>query len=228
MPLHESGTITCPHCNIAFHAEVTVAAVGEDADGYWRRAQTKCPSCNRWVIALHAGRRRGQFAGALDLQPPLTHDFIAWPRFASRPPLSSYVPDGLASDYREAAAVLEISPKASAALSRRALQSLLRDHAGATQRDLADQIQHVIEGGDLPSHLRDAIDAIRNIGNFGTHPLKSQRSGEIVDVEPGEAEWNLDVLDGLFDFYFVQPAELRARRSALDAKLQDLGKPPMK
>ena len=47
-------------------------------------------------------------------------------------------------------------------------------------------------------------------------------------VEPGEAEWTLDVLDGLFDFYYVQPAVLAARKAALNAKLASAGKPPTK
>jgi hypothetical protein len=80
----------------------------------------------------------------------------------------------------------------------------------------------------LPSYLAESIDAVRNIGNFAAHSMKSQHSGEILDVEPGEAEWNLEVLESLFDFYFVQPAILKAKRAALDAKLGEAGKPPMK
>ena len=47
-------------------------------------------------------------------------------------------------------------------------------------------------------------------------------------VELHEAEWNLDVLESLFDFYFVQPARAKARRDALNKKLADTGKAPMK
>jgi len=36
------------------------------------------------------------------------------------------------------------------------------------------------------------------------------------------------VLEGLFDFYFVQPAISERKRAALDKKLADAGKPPMK
>jgi Domain of unknown function (DUF4145) len=86
----------------------------------------------------------------------------------------------------------------------------------------------VLANGGLPSHLSEAIDAVRNIGNFAAHPIKSTASGEVLPVEMGEAEWTLDVLDGLFDFYFVQPAILRARRDALNAKLSDAQKPPLK
>jgi hypothetical protein len=69
---------------------------------------------------------------------------------------------------------------------------------------------------------------MRNIGNFAAHPNKSKSSGEVVPVELHEAEWNLDVLESLFDFYFVQPARAKARRDALNKKLADTGKGPMK
>jgi hypothetical protein len=94
--------------------------------------------------------------------------------------------------------------------------------------DLASEIQQVLDSGKLPTHLAESIDAVRNIGNFAAHPLKSRHSGEVLEVEPGEAEWNLDVLEGLFDFYYVQPAVLKKKRAALDKKLGDAGKPPMK
>jgi hypothetical protein len=74
----------------------------------------------------------------------------------------------------------------------------------------------------------ESLDAVRNIGNFAAHPIKSTASGEVIDVEPGEAEWNLDVLESLFDFYFVQPAALRKKQDALNAKLKEAGKPEMK
>lgn len=138
------------------------------------------------------------------------------------------VPKNFTLDYTEACLVLSDSPKASAALSRRCLQHLLRESAGVKKADLADEIQQVIDSRQLPSHLSESLDAIRNTGNFAAHPIKSKSTGEIVDVEPGEAEWNLDVLESLFDFFFVQPALLMRKRAALDKKLSDAGKPPMK
>jgi hypothetical protein len=98
--------------------------------------------------------------------------------------------------------------------------------AKTKNRDLFDQIGEVIP--TLPSHLAEAVDAVRNIGNFAAHPIKSTNTGEIVDVEPGEAEWNLEVLEGLFDFYFVQPAILKKKRDALNAKLAEAKKLRMK
>jgi hypothetical protein len=36
------------------------------------------------------------------------------------------------------------------------------------------------------------------------------------------------VLEGLFDFYFVQPAIAQRKRDELNQKLQSAGKPPLK
>jgi len=44
------------------------------------------------------------------------------------------------------------------------------------------------------------------------------------DVELGEAEWNLDVVEALMDIYYVQPARMAAKRVALNQKLTDAGK----
>jgi len=100
---------------------------------------------------------------------------------------------------------------------------------GRTSRgNLADEIQQVLDRGKLPNWIADSIDAVRNTGNVAAHPMKSAHTGEVLPVELGEAEWNLDVLESLFDFYFVQPAVLKAKRDALDKKLAEAKRPPMK
>lgn len=153
---------------------------------------------------------------------------MCYPKTSARVPLPPEVTEQFANDYLEACATMADSPKASAALSRRCLQNLLREKAGVKQSDLANEIQQVIDQGKMPSHLLESLDAIRNIGNFATHPIKSRSSGEIIGIEPGEAEWNLDVLEALFDYFFVQPAILQKKRASLNKKLQEAGKPNMK
>lgn len=153
---------------------------------------------------------------------------LVCPKGISRAPLPEEIPSKYAEDYKEACLVLSDSAKASAALSRRCLQRLIEEKESPKSSKLANQIQEVIDSGHLPPDLSDAIDAIRNIGNFADHPLKSERSGEIIDVEPGEAEWSLDVIEDLYDFYFVRQAKLRQQRDALDKKLVEAGRPPMK
>ncbi len=156
------------------------------------------------------------------------HTLLVYPKASGRPLPPPQVPREVAQDYREACLVLADSPKASAALSRRCLQDILREKAGVKSSSLFNEIQEVLNSGQLPSYLADDLDAVRNIGNFAAHPIKSQNTGEVLPVEPGEAEWNLDVVEALFDFYFVAPARAQARRDALNSKLREANKPPMK
>jgi hypothetical protein len=142
--------------------------------------------------------------------------------------LSPDVPPEFSDDYEEACLVLADSAKASAALSRRCLQHLLREKAGVKPSNLDNEIQQTLDAKVLPTYLAEAVDAVRVIGNFAAHPIKSKSTGEIVDVEDGEAEWWLDTLEGLFDFYFVQPLLLQKKKYALNKKLAEVGKPPLK
>ena len=120
----------------------------------------------------------------------------------------------------------ELRGCARTASSRRCLQYLLREKVGVKKG--ANQIQQLLDSKELPGYLAEDLDAIRNIGNFAAHPSKDTNTGEIAAFEPGEPEWLLNLLEHLFDFYFVQPARAQAKRDALNAKLQALGKPPMK
>ena len=183
-----------------------------------------CPECNGLIVMLRIGRFGGQYgrdllqAGRID---------ILYPKFSSRP-VESEVPPTYRQDFEEAAAVLPISPKASAAISRRLLQHILRDELGVKPLSLSVEIEEFISRTDVPSHLTEAVDAVRNVGNFAAHPLKDKSTGAIADVEPGEAEWLLDVLESLFDFAFVQPKRLALRKKQLNEKLSGLNKPKMK
>ncbi len=181
-----------------------------------------CPSCNKSTVYL--------LTGTYDNKQKFTEfsKELIFPHTTGRPPVPSQVPRSLADEYNEASAVLSKSAKASAALSRRILQSVLRDYAHVKKGDLAEEVQEVIDRKELPSRLAEAIDAIRNIGNFATHPSKSTRTGEIVPVEEGEAEWLLDTIDGLFDHYFVLPAKMDEKKQKLNQKLKEIGKPVMK
>ncbi len=147
-----------------------------------------CPECKCPVVSIEEYRLDPD-------RPPYEQDsedaelldcWLIWPRAAARPPLPTNVPAHLQHDYHEAALVRPLSGKASAALSRRCLQSLLREVAGTKSKDLSDQIEDVLD--TLPAFLREQIDAVRIIGNFAAHPQKSKTTGEIIDVEPGEAE----------------------------------------
>lgn len=224
--------VKCPHCLVEFHDQPVSIYLGQDPDGHWGIISRSCPSCRRLSFTLQNGPHlKGASSAQVAAFPGFTgmvKQGLVRPKGGNRPPCPVEVPNQFASDYSEACIVLPDSAKAAAALGRRCLQNLLRDFVKVKAGNLADEIQQVIDSGKLPSDLTESIDAIRNVGNFAAHPMKSQHSGEILDVLPGEAEWTIDVLEELFDFYFVRPEQRRRKREALDQRLKEAGKPTMK
>ena len=216
----------CPHCLVEVNPNFQQTFLGSDKEAAWSVYTMNCPNteCGKKIVDLASGQQSQHTASLVKINWRQT----VRPFASSRPPVPKEVEIMFASDYNEACLILTLSPKASAALSRRCLQNILREKAGVKKGDLANEIQQIIDSNSLPSHLSESVDAVRNIGNFAAHPLKSTATGEIVDVEVGEAEWLLDVIEALFDFYFVQPAILKAKREALNKKLSEIGKPPMK
>jgi len=209
----------CPHCLLEINETFEDVELGDDSEGRWFANLMRCPNekCNKIIVRLECIERNNR---------PKALYFVR-PISSTRPPAPIEVDDHIAQDYNEACAVISLSPKASAALSRRCLQNILREKASVKHGNLVNEIQEAIDKG-IPSHIAESIDAIRNIGNFAAHPSKDKITGEIVDVEPEEAGWNLDVLELLFDFYYVQPELAKKKKAALDAKLASIGKPPMK
>lgn len=211
------NTRKCPHCLVTIHIKMDeLTLLGVDPDHSWKRIKGQlCPNCGRYVIEMDYHDAEG------------THTVLIYPKASARP-VSPEVDSPYSVDFKEASLVLADSPKASAAISRRCLQAILREKAGITKRNLAEEIEEFINDAKTPKHIAESVDGVRQIGNFAAHPIKSTSSGEIVDVENGEAEWCLEVLELLFDFYFVQPKSIKSRRTALNAKLKTVGKPALK
>ncbi len=221
--------MVCGHCHIAFHHNTELRHFTSDDHFKWFVDFAKCSECGNANIGFYKAEVIELLARGGGIEYGHQNPFLVltYPLFNSRPPCPLEVPEYLAKDYLQACNVLTISPEASAALSRRCVQGILREK-GYAQRELAMQIQAVLDSKTLPTHISSVLDAVRNIGNFAAHPMKSQHSGEILEVEPGEAEWNLEVLEALFDFYFVQEVANQKRIDALNARLAEAGKPPIK
>lgn len=128
----------CPHCTVEIFPSWQTQPIQQDIDtkkakdnAYWKMRSAICPACSKAIILLGMGP--GNIADEVwNDSARLVH-----PKSSSRPPLSRDVPEIFAKDYREAVAVLADSPKASAALSRRCLQNLIREKAGIRRKDLA-------------------------------------------------------------------------------------------
>jgi hypothetical protein len=164
-------------------------------------ARSRCPSCGKAVLEID--RRDGN--------GPVT----IFPRVPKRRALHGSIPIEIKSDYEQAVLVLNDSPMASSALSRRCLQALLVAQ-GSKSRELVDQIDEIRTG--LPGYIQDYVDNIRKLGNIAAHPKKSASTSELLTVETGEAEWMLELLEELFDHFYTKPAEAKVKQDALNKK----------
>lgn len=123
--------------------------------------------------------------------------------------LPTYIPKPISEDYLEAWLIVGKSPKAAATLARRCLQGMIRDFCGISKGTLKQEIDEVknivnsaqgIPGVTLESV--EAIDLVRKMGNIGAHMEKDINN--IIEIDEGEAEVLLEVVDILIKDWYVQ------------------------
>ena len=115
----------------------------------------------------------------------------------------SYIPRAILEDYEEACLIRDLSPKASATLSRRCLQGIIRDFHGITKKRLVDEIEALKDKIDPLTW--QAIDAVRSIGNIGAHMEKDINL--IIDVEPQEASALIGLIEMLLMDWYIDRYE---------------------
>ena len=193
----------CPHCRADFEGKFHTFALGMDPDGTWQVSSVRCPTCDRLIINLCTDQ------GCT---------FPAWPVSSVRPPLSDDVPVELTAEYHTASQILAFSPEASSAMSRRLLHRFLAEHVGAGTNSLAQQIDQANRMAEIPQYVKQALRALAQVARLDEDQAKSARPEALAPVRRGEADWVLDVLEMLFDLYFVQPAAMERKRALLEER----------
>ena len=221
----------CPHCSIAFrdiwHWNRMKYDNGFDAG--WDCITAVCPECHKPSIKIKASPTTG--APLVDmLSKAFVKEQWVYPTSRRGKRFGHEVPDDFKNDYLEACEVLLVSPRSSATLSRRILEAVLREQ-GYPQSRISEQIDAVRNESDpdkkLPTVLLRIIDAVRQFGNFSAHEKKSLRTLQIIDVEPGEAELCVEIVEGLFEHYYVRPGIETEKLEKVNEKLRQLGRDPL-
>lgn len=206
----------CSFCNQhqvvtdnTIHSSFSKLWLGKPRDGDVgvRFSAVRCanPSCNELTLAVSYVAARlsgGNWVADMELRSwRLLPDSFAKPQ-------PDYIPSPLRDDYSEACLIRDKSPKAAATLARRCLQGMIRDFCGISKPRLFDEINALrkqVEDGSAPKGVEpetvEAIDAIRGVGNIGAH-MESDIS-LIVDVDPGEAQVLIELIEMLFEEWYV-------------------------
>lgn len=146
-----------------------------------------CPDCERTSYSVQGLRGEYEYID-LPIHP-----------LSNARNFPEYIPDVLRRDYEEAYSIVNLSPKASATLSRRCLQGMIRDFFGISKSSLNDEI-NAIENL-VSSDQKSVLHSLRKIGNVGAHLEKDVNL--IVDVTSEDAEKLLLVLEYFFNEWYI-------------------------
>ncbi|PTM46140.1 uncharacterized protein DUF4145 [Sphingomonas aerolata] len=229
-------TWICPHCNVAqliadekidrYSKVLSITGLAEEYVSVdYHAIGCANPSCKKLTLSCYAYAVTKHFGiNGPDRYskngPPLAGSRFL-PKGSSKPQ-PSYVPQVLVIDYEEACAIKDLSPKASATLVRRCLQGMIRDFCGITKDTLAKEIRalrEAVDGDTAPkgvaSETVDAIDHVRSIGNIGAHMEKD--INVIVDVDSNEAQMLIELVEMLFDEWYIARHKRNERLQAITA-----------
>lgn len=132
--------------------------------------------------------------------------------------IPDYIAEVIREDYYEACKILNLSPKASATLSRRCLQGMIRDFHKITKSTLNEEIISLKD--TLDTDTWDSINAVRKIGNIGAHMEKDVNV--IVNVEPEEANLLIQLIEQLIEDWYVAREDKRIRAEKLRQVVQSV------
>ncbi|MET4117852.1 hypothetical protein ABIB85_004464 [Bradyrhizobium sp. JR1.5] len=217
---------TCPHCNrpqtlTAGQRRTRDVYLGQDNNKYGNLGfyimVTACTNPDCRDLSVNAHLTTGEDMHSDFRSNNVIETYHLKPQGASKPQ-PDYIPKALRDDYFEACAIRDLSPKASATLARRCLQGMIRDYCGIAKSRLIDEIKdlrrqlddHTAAKGVTHESV-DAIDAVRSVGNIGAHMEKDVDL--IVEIDPGEAQMLIDLIEMLFVDWYVE-RERRTRRLA--------------
>ncbi|WP_127123240.1 DUF4145 domain-containing protein [Chryseotalea sanaruensis] len=215
---------TCPHCDTKTTINSDNFRVSEhgmtienaEGDRLLRNEWIICPNDECRKITLKAFLFRYDYEYGQYKIGELLKSWNLLPNsFAKVFP--EYIPKAIRNDYEEAASILEQSPKASATLSRRCLQGIIRDFWGISKARLIDEINAIEDKVD-PLTWK-SIDAVRKVGNIGAHMEKDINI--IIDVDRQEAFLLIELIELLFVEWYVHRHERELKLKAI-AQLADI------
>lgn len=159
----------------------------------------KCPNCGQYTI-----KATGIGDDVKDVNVPIRP-------ISSAKQFPQYIPETIRHDYEEACAIVSLSPKASATLSRRCLQGMIRDFWGIEKKNLYEEISAL--KNQIPADLWSSIDALRQLGNIGAHMEKD--TNVIVDIDPNEANSLIQLIELLMKEWYINREERKKLFSSI-------------
>lgn len=177
------------------------------------------PKCKKFTLTLYLfkGKREGESTYRY-IYDDLINTWNLIPNSSAKVYSNEIIPQALTTDYEEACKIVDLSPKASATLSRRCLQGIIRDFYNIKRPtdwkgtwSLINEIDAIKEKVEI--EVWDAIDAVRSVGNIGAH--MEEDINFIIDVDPEEAEKLIGLIELLFEELYINRDTRKKRLLAI-------------
>lgn len=212
---NQPTTITNPNIDGAWHlAKIAESRImGKYMIGY-RGTIIACPNQGCKQLFFKVQLKKGLVnAYGQDIETDtVINEWILLPDSVAKPQ-PAYIPKQVVQDYTEACRIKDLSPKASATLSRRCLQGMIRDFwdVSVKSKKLSDEINELKNKVD--TNELAAIDAVRSVGNIGAH--MEQDVNLIIDVEPAEADMLIRLIEDLFKDWYIARHDKEERQKEI-------------
>jgi hypothetical protein len=203
---HMSFEWTCPFCDRhsilsesnSKQSDILFDIPSKSGKKFLRVYYNVCsnPECKRFTLSAYITTATG-LGSTYGIGAPEQSWSLVPPSAAKVFP--DYIPRPIIEDYTEACLIKDLSPKASATLSRRCLQGMIRDFWGIKKDRLIDEIKELKDRVD-PLTWK-AIDAVRGVGNIGAHMEKDINL--IIDVDPPEAAKLIGLIELLVNDWYI-------------------------
>jgi hypothetical protein len=215
---------TCPYCNRDctidsndIRSITSWETISEEYGQYYSILNIiVCPNpkCRKQKISLNVYEYHSGYAN--NKVGKIIYSWNLLPESEAKP-FPDYIPRQLRNDYEEACLIKTKSPKASATLSRRCLQGIIRDFWGINKARLIDEINALKDKVDETTWK--AIDSVRQVGNIGAHMEKDVNL--IIDVDQEEAGLLIWLIETLFKEWYIVRHDKEQRMNAITKLAQE-------
>lgn len=193
----------CPYCNQNMSIETSTHSVYYPSFYHANNSQGTSPGIIRLEFYKCPNSDCGQVSIFSTVMYDGTNRFVPIRPISNAKQYPEYIPAQIRADYEEACAILNLSPKASATLSRRCLQGMIHDFWGIKLKNLNHEITALKE--KVPADLWNALDSMRQMGNIGAHMEADVNL--IVEIEPVEAYYLVQLIELLVKEWYINRHE---------------------
>lgn len=197
-----TDSFTCPFCQSSFplinststtwHPTFEGSNTLSDSESKFKLRFMKCPKCGEYTVYIQGIGEKVKSETPINIHP-----------ISNAKQFPEYIPKAIIEDYKEAYAIINLSPKSSATLARRCLQGMIHDFWGIYKKNLNAEITEL--QSYISPNLWKVLDGVRSIGNIGAH--MEHDINKIVDIDSREAERLIKLIEYLIKEWYINRHE---------------------